>query len=911
MGRLRATYRLQFGPEFTFDQATALVPYFRDLGISHLYASPIFAARAGSSHGYDVVDHSRVSPELGGEAGLRRLVARLREAGMGIILDIVPNHAGVGSDNDHWRGLLEFGEKGPDSRWFDVDWVRGPLIAPILGETLGEAVAAGMLQAVWDHDRGQLAIRYHDHLLPLGPATVARLLDAAAPIRRDCEFLPALARSWAELGNGALTRQAIEARRMALRAAFSDAPLHALILEMLEQELTDPDEAMTAQRRLFDEQAWRLGHWRIARDELNYRRFFSISDLAALRAEDPEIFDAIHALPLRLLDEGIVDGLRVDHVDGLADPARYCRTLRDAVGPGVTIHVEKILAREESLRPWPIDGTTGYELTNLVNGLFIDPEGYTRLRERAAELGLSPPPERIAERVATAKREILDHGFVTELGKLTKLAKAIADKSLQTTDLTEEALRRGISDLLVAFPVYRAYRDDGPCTPKDRLLIEAAVAMLPATADPWLQRVRDFVQAVLVEGADDEIIVEFCQRFQQLTAPLMAKGYEDTELYRHIVLLSANEVGGHLDRPAVSVDEFHARVAGLAKDWPRNLVPLATHDTKWGADTRATLNLLSEAPDRWIAAAEGWSGLTAARRAAADGGEMPTRLDEMRIFQTLFGAWPISAERLDAYLVKAIREAREYGSWEAPDEGYEAATRDLARQLLESGDFEAVRLELAALRREADAGARLNGLAQTIIQLTIPGVPDIYWGGEFWDHALVDPDNRRIIDWGRRVRALENRPPDASALELGETAGDSDDTVKQAVIHRLLRLREDIPALFDGGDYRPLTLSGEPGETARWLGYGREAEGVVLIVIVPVRGLAAVARRDAERVQLELPDAWEGLVGRDIFSNATIDISRRLELATLVSANSLAVIVADRGVVAREGPAGTRSPRRG
>lgn len=900
MGRLRATYRLQFGPDFTFDQASALVPYLSSLGISHIYASPIFAARTGSRHGYDVVDHGRVSDELGGEARLQRLSARLRAAGMGLILDIVPNHAGVGSENNHWLGLLEFGAVGPDSRWFDVDWARGPLIVPVLGETLGEAVAAGKLQAGWDPERGQLAIRYHDQQLPLAPTTLARLLDAAAPIRKDCEFLPALARSWAELASGAPTRDMIETRRRALRAAFDDLPLHALILEMLEQELTDPDEGMTAQRRLFDEQSWRLGHWRIARDELNYRRFFSISDLAALRTEDPEIFDAIHALPLRLLQQGIVDGLRVDHVDGLADPTGYCRTLRDAVGPGVTIHVEKILAREESLRPWPVDGTTGYELTNLINGLFIDPQGYARLAEHAAELGLSPPSDRIAERVATAKREILDHGFVTELGKLTKLAKMIADRSLQTTDLTEEALRRGISDLLVAFPVYRAYRDAGPCDPEDRLLIEAAAALAPAAADPWLQRVRDFVQAVLVDGADDDIVVEFCRRFQQLTAPLMAKGYEDTELYRHIVLLSANEVGGYLDHPAVSIDEFHARVAKLATDWPLNLIPLATHDTKWGADTRATLNVLSEIPEQWIATTETWSSLTAAQRVTADG-EMPTRLDEMRILQTLFGAWPLSAERLDAYLLKAIREAREHGSWEAPDEVYEAATRKFARQLFDSADFAVFRRELEALWRATLAGARLNGLAQTIIQLTIPGVPDIYWGGEFWDHSLVDPDNRGAVDWGRRVRALENAPPESTALVIGDAVGDLFGSVKQALVQRLLRLRQRLPALFESGDYRPLRFAGEADETARWLGYGREAEGAVLIVIVPVRGMTASALPGVGRIRLDLPQAWQGLIGRDVFSNARIDIGPALDLAGLVSANSVAVIIVDRG--ADRGPA--------
>lgn len=891
MRSLRATYRLQFGPEFTFEQAREILPYLSALGISHLYASPIFASRPGSTHGYDVVDHGAVSQELGGEEGLRELAKSLQAVGMGLILDIVPNHSGVGgSENDRWLGLLEFGESGPDSRWFDVDWARGPLMLPILGETLAEAIAAGELRPFWDPERGQIAIHYHAHRLPLAPTTVARLISATADRLGGSETMRKLATSWEEL-NQKPSRYRIATLRQALRAEMTDPQFQTAILGLLQEELADPDEAMTVQRQLFEQQSWRLAHWRIARDELNYRRFFSITDLAALRVEDPEVFQAIHALPKKLLEEGVIDGLRVDHIDGLADPAGYSRTLRDIVGPEVTIHVEKILGRGEVLRPWPIDGTTGYEYLNLINGLFIDSNGYARLSGHAAQLGLSPPPTLLGERVAAAKREILDHGFVTELGKLTKLAKILADRSLQTADFTDEAIRRGLSDLLVVFPVYRSYLTAAPCDPEDRLLVEAAQAALPADTDPWQQAVRQFIVASLTEAEADEIVVEFRQRFQQLTAPLMAKGYEDTELYRHIVLLSANEVGGHLEDPGVTVDEFHAEAARLQENWPKSLIPLATHDTKWGADARARLNLLTECATEWIEVTGLWSDAAGAARRERDGQAIPSRLDEARLFQTLLGCWPMTADRLEAFFTKAIREARVNGSWENPDQEYEAGALSFAREILGSAELDEVKSRILEFVQLMTAGGRLNSLAQTIIQLTMPGIPDIYWGGEFWDHALVDPDNRRPVSWDRRRLAQDALKPPGEPIDLAAAEGDLEGVVKLAVIQRLLDLRRRLPALFEAGAYLPMKLDAASEIQARWLCFAREIDGTALVVVVPVRGLAATAARHQDTGSISLPESWHGRAGREVISGTPLALGNTLDLATALARNPVAVIV--------------------
>ena len=895
MRPLRATYRVQFGPDFNFGQAEDLVSYWSVLGISHLYLSPVFTARSGSSHGYDVVDHETISAELGGEAGLRQLARRLNAAGMGIILDIVPNHTGAGgSENAHWLGLLEFGEAGPDTKWFDVDWTRGPLILPILGETLAEAITGKHLVPFWDKDHGQIGIRYHDHRLPLGPSTVSRLLLDAGKTLNSSDTVRALAKAWEGLGDGGATRQSIAALRRGLCTELANPYFEAEVLRRLQEQLSDPDEAMGVQRHLFEQQAWRLAHWRIARDELNYRRFFSISDLAALRVEDPEVFQTIHALPLRLLKEGVVDGFRVDHVDGLADPAAYCRQLRDAAGPAATIHVEKILARTENLRPWPIDGTTGYEILNLINGLFIDPDGYQQIAQNAEKLGLSPPPGNVADRVAAAKREILEQSFVTELGVLTKLAKAVADRSLQTADFTDEAIRRSLSDLLVAFPVYRSYLTDAPCDPSDKALVETANAAASANADPWHQTLNNFVCSILIDREADQEVLEFRRRFQQLTVPLMAKGYEDTELYRHLVLLSANEVGSSLDNPAVSADEFHTRAANLQRDLPKNLVPLATHDTKWGAAARARLNLLSECARQWVEASEEWSSLSAGFRTVENGGNVPSPLDEMRIFQAIFGCWPVTVERLEAYLVKAIREARLHGGWESPDEIYENGTTGFARQLGDSPKAQEFRRRFSVFLEPLIGAGRLNALAQTIIQLTMPGIPDIYWGGEFWDHVFVDPDNRRPVSWDRRKHALREIPALSEALSFDGIDADDDGITKLAVIQRLLGLRQRWPALFDKGEYRALELQGTSEAQSRWLAYCRQVDGLVLVVVVPVRGLGALAARGREEGTIELPAAWTGMVGRDIISGVSLVLGRVLDLSSALSVNPVAVILAHR-----------------
>jgi (1->4)-alpha-D-glucan 1-alpha-D-glucosylmutase len=802
----RATYRLQFHAGFTFDDALAILPYLERLGVSHLYASPLFAARPGSPHGYDVVDPTRINPELGGEDGFHRLSDALRAAGMGLLLDIVPNHMAADRANPWWMGALAGGREGPAAAIFDIDWDRHPqVLLPVLGDTLMETLAQGSIALELDAEGWLVAGAYGEHAWPLRREDAAELLEAAG--------LADQARLWRSDRTPDLA-----GARAALRAL---GPQQATVLRAVLKAEDLP--------AVLERQHWRPVHWRSGRDALSSRRFFNVSELVGVRVEREEVFALTHRLALELVREGRVDGLRVDHIDGLADPAGYARRLRAAVGPDVPILVEKILGHGEKIRPeWPVDGTTGYERLNVLNRTFVSMEGYRALAAHIDIQGwVTGAP---ATRLLAAKRQMLEESFAPELEQIADLAQSLAAPDA-AIEFGLPTLRAALSSLLVNCPVYRSYLTGPGPDAADQALWDTMLAAAEAEGDPWTGAAARWLAQIILSG-DGTVAAELRRRFQQLSGPLMAKGLEDTEFYRAVALASVNEVGGELEEAGGDIADFHAWASKRAAGRPRDLIPLATHDTKRGPEVRARLNLLSLEPEDWIAASTRWREMNAPLRSA----EGPDPADEWLVYQTMLGAWPLDPARLREYLTKAMREAKRHTRWENPQEGYEKACLDFAEALLEDPRAEAFRGELEAYVVRLAVPTRINGLAQTVLQLTLPGVPDLYQGTEWWDFSLVDPDNRRPVDYAARAAALDGEIPPLAEDTLGLT--------KQQATHRLLKLRRERPELFEG--YAAL----DPG--GGFLGFTRG--GGKLAVIVPTRAFGGFAPPAMP------PGAWRDLL---------------------------------------------------
>ena len=774
----RATYRFQFHKDFTFADAQGLVPYLSALGISHLYASPITTARSGSTHGYDVVDPTRINPELGGEPAFRSLVAALRAEGLGIIIDIVPNHMGVvGGENAWWNDVLEKGETSEFARFFDIDW-REKLVLPVLGEPVAAVLANGDL-AVERHDDRLVLSAYGEHRFPI-------------------------------------------------RAEDQDGL----------QPTGDPD-AIAA---LLDRQHYRLASWRTANDDLNWRRFFTISELAGLRAEDPAVFEATHALYFRLYGEGLIDGVRVDHVDGLTDPAGYCRHLRerlDAIerpadapaGPAYLV-IEKILGAGEPLSPdWGVDGTSGYDFMEEVAGLLHDPRGAAPLGILWAEL--SGRSAGFAPEELQARQDMLAWQFEGQLSACVAAFTALARSAPAADGVTASMLRRVIERLLWVFPVYRTYGLGTSAPATDAAIREEARARVQRFVPPGEEQVVDLVLDWLAGTGPGELMLasEAVRRFQQLSAPIAAKAVEDTAFYRYGRLLSRNDVGFDAERLASSIEDFHAAARARADRFPRGMLATATHDHKRGEDVRARLAVLSEVPDLWRAHVARWEEWADAFGKDIDRG------DRYMLFQTLFGAWPDGlspedadglkafAERVNGWQEKALREAKLRSSWEAPDADYESRCTALTEALLDpqrSGDF---LRDLNGLLDRLEPAARSNMLVQTALRYTVPGVPDLYQGTELPDHSLVDPDNRRPVDYALRRQVLAG-----TAHAPGEE--------KLALIARLLELRRAHPALFAEGSYEPVPVTGARADHV--LAFTRTAGNARLLCVVALHVAEAI-----------------------------------------------------------------------
>ncbi|MBA4792670.1 MAG: malto-oligosyltrehalose synthase [Phenylobacterium sp.] len=798
--KVSATYRIQFHAGFTFADAAELAGYLEALGVTHLYASPIAEARSGSMHGYDVVDPSRISEALGGEQGFRDMAAALRARRIGVVLDIVPNHMAVGgADNAWWQDILENGPESPFARHFDIDWtpadpaLQGKVLAPFLGRPYGEALSGGDLRLKVD-DRG-LAVWAHDHhRFPLRPADVQALRGG------DLSAYDA-------------------------RTPEGQARLHELL----------------------ERQHYRLAWWRTAGDEINWRRFFDITELAGLRIERDEVFEAVHALPLRLYAEGLIDGLRVDHVDGLADPGAYLRKLRarlDALaaerpnrdGPAYLV-VEKILAPDEPLPPdWPCDGTSGYDFLNEVSALIHEPSGAEPLGQLwAAIAGRSPDFEDEERR---ARAEILQQGFAGQLATTARNLSRLARCDLATRDLTEESLRRALQALLAGFPAYRTYARGEAAGEADLEILrraEAAALRTTAMADrPALLQILAWLRG---QGPGPlerrKEALQALQALQQLSAPVAAKSVEDTAFYRYGRLISRNDVGCDPARLGDGPEAFHAAMARRAAKWPRSMLATATHDHKRGEDVRARLAVLSERPHLWTLHVRNWLA------------DLPDHVDPGDVYQglqTLVGAWPpeldpqddegVAAfgERVGRWQVKALREAKLRTSWLAPDEAYETRCREETVGRL---DDRAFREQLHGFVERIAPGGALNGLAQALLRCAAPGVPDTYQGCEFWDFSLVDPDNRRPVDYALRMAALASGAPAARLVEAWRTGA-----IKQHVIARTLSLRRLRPGLFSDAAYRPIGASGLRSGSV--LAFERGGPEGPLLVACAIRAAAAL-----------------------------------------------------------------------
>lgn len=867
-----ATYRLQFRNGMNFARAADLAPYFTALGVSHVYGSPVFQAEPGSTHGYDVTDPRAIDASLGGEEGFARMIAAFQAAGLGFLLDFVPNHMSASPRNPFWRDVLEWGQASEYAQFFDNDWSAPKLLVPALAAAYGKVLANKAFGLNFDAEDGGLTFTYGALKLPLTPPSYGHVLmrgagdDFAEWARRFAVATPDTAPELkAELA--AAARQPDFRRRLdgALAAIVADADL---------------------MHELHEAQCWRLTHWRAARETLTYRRFFEIADLVGLKVESPSVFDAIHVKLAELIAAGAVQGLRLDHIDGLADPKAYLERLQNSFGgeAGLYLLVEKILGADEDLRAdWPVAGTTGYEFIRALAGLFVDSRGAEAMTRAYADfLGGDMS---YADLVVETKRRILTRNLAGELDRLKDLAGALAARNLSTRDLGTDTLRRAIIELIAALPVYRTYIDVSGAQEKDREILDAALAAAKATREVEDEDAIDFLGRVLTldfETPDDQAAaLEFAARLQQTSGPVMAKAVEDTAFYRYNRLIALNEVGGEPDRFGEPPEAFHAAMRRRLKRQSAGLSATATHDTKRGEDARARLYVLSEMPDAWGAAVRRWHGLTAPFHAGCGGLTVPDPDAEWMFYQALAGAWPLDlapgdaaglaslAERMVQFMLKAVREAKVHTSWTGPNEDYEAAIRAFTEAALDPARASAFLQDFVAFCAPVFVSGALNGLAQTAIKLAAPGVPDIYQGTEFWDFSLVDPDNRRQVDFGARAAACD-RARAAPVEDL--IASWRDGALKLRLLQAGLELRHGAPDLFGAGDYLPLTVEGPAANHA--VAFARKAGDRAVVVVAPrlclkllegeAMPLVPAARWTETSVRLPKPVAGRPL--RDILS---------------------------------------------
>jgi len=908
-----ATYRLQLHRGFTLRDAAGIVDVLHALGITHLYASPLLRARPGSPHGYDIVDASMLNPELGTEGDLEALSAKLRERGMGLVLDVVPNHMCIADPlNAWWFDVLENGQGPAYAKFFDIDWtppkpeLASRVLLPVLGDQYGAVLERGEITV--HYEAGLFEARYWAQRYPLAPKSwpavlepvLARLRDSQGESHGQVVELESILNSLTHLPSrretdtGKVRERQREKQVLHRRLAALTAESAALLREIA-AELTTingrPGDPASFDRldALLDDQGYRLCFWRVAADEINYRRFFDVNELAAIRVESPEVFRAVHARVLDWAARGWIDGFRVDHVDGLYDPAGYLEQLRDAstaaAGRPLWLVVEKIFGPGESLpADWPVHGTTGYDFLNDLNGLFVHAEGFRQIRDGYDRLAGPLPP--VPEQVATCRKLIMLVSLAAEIHVLAGRLDRISEQRRESRDFTRESLLFALRETVARLPVYRTYaRGLTPVGEADRVRVEEAIEEAKrhnAAASPSLW---DFISGVWLgstpQGLSEEQRAErreFVLRLQQFSGPVAAKGVEDTHFYRYVPLVSLNEVGADPEEPVVPVEEFHARNARRVSAMPATMTATSTHDTKRSEDARARLNVLSEIPGAWSEAVARWRAMNARLRTVVGRAETPGPAEELAFYQTLVATRELHpgadeepyGARIEAYLTKALREAKLRTSWISPVEDYEAAVTRFVRGALHPdhgflADFDAF---LAPVHR---AGL-LNALSQVVLKAAAPGVPDFYQGTELWSRRLVDPDNRRPVDW-QRTRALladldAAAVPPAALLESPE-----DGRLKLFATREALRFRRAHPELFREGSYVPVSAPGPLG--AHVVAFARIA-GSQGALAVTARHLLRLGRglppppEAWDDAALELPEAFRGRTFRCVFTGRTL-----------------------------------------
>lgn len=926
----QATYRLQFTPDFGFRQATDIVAYLADLGISDLYASPIFRARQGSMHGYDMIDPSSLNPELGTPRQFARLTGTVKKYGMGWLQDIVPNHMTFDAQNPYLADILENGPGSAYYRYFDIDWehyyeaIHGKVLAPFLGSYYGQSLENGELRLGYRADG--FAVSYHTLRFPLKIESYLSILaDSVAAVRQELGeehpdyiqllgILYVLKTLRSDAGNDERRAQ-VKFIKQILQALHRNNPTIrkavAAAVKSFNGRRGEP-QSFNRLEGLLAEQWFRLAFWKVACEEINYRRFFSINDLISLRIERAEVFNHTHALLLRLFREGHFTGFRIDHIDGLYDPAAYLERLRAQV-PDAYLVVEKILAAEEPLPAWPIEGTTGYDFMNALTGVFCETASAKVFSDQYQRF--TGQRQSCAELLYASKKRIIERSLLGDVNNLAHRLKKIASRHRYGSDITMDSLKRALIEVLAEFPVYRSYLDSADIRSIDRRFIETALERARARNPSYLNEL-DYIGKVLL-GQIEQFLpneerahwLHFAMRFQQLSGPLMAKGLEDTLLYVYNRLLSLNDVGGEPARFGLPLTAFHTFNRQRRERWPQTLNATSTHDTKRGEDVRARLNVLSELPREWAQQIRGWSRLNRSQKRTLKRSRVPDKNDEYFLYQTLLGAWPFAEEdvpefisRLKDYLVKAVREAKVHTTWLKPDTDYEDAFLAFVDRILAARQNSAFLREFLPFQRRVAYFGMLNGLAQTLVKITAPGIPDFYQGSELWDLNLVDPDNRRPVDYAGRIEALQGiMGREASDLEglIAELLADmTDGRIKLFLIHRALAMRNRHARLFREGDYHPLQVSGP--HAGQVIAYARRLGDEIAVTVVPrllagwiEDGTLPLGREVWKETVLEwpedLPAAW-----RDAFTGAEVSATDAREIGAVLQRFPAALLLGRR-----------------
>jgi (1->4)-alpha-D-glucan 1-alpha-D-glucosylmutase len=928
-----STYRLQLNAGFTFEKALEITDYLHQLGITDCYASPLLTARPGSSHGYDVCNFGEVDPAIGGANQFERWSERLRTLGMGLLVDVVPNHMAADPLNPWWRHVLQHGPSSRFARWFDIDWDRadphlhGKVLLPILEDHYWRVLEAGKLRLAFEGAR--LVLAYHQHRLPLSPQSVhffrektERFLAKSGESSSATSDLRALITK-VQPGSSGGCPTLHDPQPHGHDEYRVDNP------QLLQHALTiwngrPGDKAsFDLLHALLERQHYRLGYWRVANEDLNYRRFFDVAELAALRMELPEVFEVSHELILRLVAEGKVTGLRVDHPDGLWDPAQYFARLQEAIGqvgarraldlsaresqspntPYFYIVAEKILTGRERLpAEWQVAGTTGYDFLNLLNGLFLNAANQAAMDEAYQQF--AAPAQGVQQEVFQSKLKTLRHGLAADLRALCTLLKQIAARTRYGADFSARELQDALAMVIAAFPVYRTYmteRSTEPA-PEERAQIETAIRLAMSIDESRDPDVFSFLEDLLLlrppqdldEGGRKDCR-RFIMRFQQLTGPVMAKGLEDTTFYHFNRFISLNEVGGAPDHFGTSLELFHRENAWRAEHWPHTLLATATHDTKRGEDLRARLNVLSEIPDEWRQAALKWQTWNAEKKSIVDGVQAPDANDEYFLYQVLVGAWDSAAEngtdstgfrrRISDYMLKAIREAKAHTSWTEPHPAYEQATEQFINRILSHERANLFLDDFMLFQRKVAFFGLFNSLAQVLLKMTVPGVPDFYQGTELWDYTLVDPDNRRPVDYSLRKRQLADlqrkfldETPDHASLIRSLLPDYQSGQIKQFVIWKLLQFRRRHRTLFEDGRYLPFDAVGAKRDHVCAFGRAHGTESIIVVASRLVLGLTRGAQRGAlesdawQGTSLTLPATGQGTSYRNIFTGQILTL---------------------------------------